>query len=93
MNPSSQMTTEHAVEKDLERSKAAAAEARKTMQAALKTWEKGSERKKSRADYQARVKQRLEAMEKAFESSIAAIIKQGVDKTVSYYAGTRCDQC
>lgn len=91
MNPSSQMATEYAVVKDLERSKAAAAEARKTMQAALKIWEKGNERKESRANYQARVEQRLEAMEKAFKSSIAAIIEQGMDKKVGYYAGTRCD--
>jgi septal ring factor EnvC (AmiA/AmiB activator) len=94
MNPSSQLSTAHAEKKDLERSKAAAAEARKAMQVALKTWEKGNEKKKSRADYQAWVKQHLETMEKDLESSIAYIIEQRIapqTKMVSYYADTRYD--
>ena len=53
---------------DLERSQAVAAEARKVMQVALQTYDRGDERR--------RYAQRLRAMENEFESSIPVIIKQ-----------------
>jgi len=94
MNPSAQLSTAHAAKKDLQRSKAAAEEAREAMRVALKTWEKGNEKKKSCEDYQAQVEQRLGTMEKDFESSIADIIEQRMashTKKVSHYADTRYD--
>jgi len=68
------MTIERADTKDLGRSQEAAAEARKDMQTALQMW--GRDDEKSRADYQARVKQRLKTMEKDIESSVRGIIKK-----------------
>ena len=60
----------------MERSQAVAAEARKVMQVALQTYDRGDEKKKVRATYRAKVQQRLRAREKEFESSIPVIVKQ-----------------
>jgi len=76
MNPRQQMSIECADKKDLERSQAAAAEARRAMQVALQTWARNDEMEKSREDYDAQVKQRLKVMEKAIESSIPGIIRE-----------------
>jgi hypothetical protein len=68
------MTIERADMKDLETSQQNAAEARKEMQIALHTW--GRDNVKSRAAYQARVRQRLDTMEEKIESSIRGIINK-----------------
>lgn len=87
--------TGHAAKEGLKRSKTLAAEARKAMQVAFLTWVQDGEKKKSYADYQARVEQRLETIEKDLESSVAVRIEKEMTAhtKVSHYADTRCNKC